>query len=64
MIELSLTDVFFICWGGIATSLACHFYAKERAHGMFVHALIHSKKLRNEFFDKMDSFGEEREKEA
>lgn len=61
MIELSITDVMFICWGGIATGLAGHFYSKEKAHGVFVHALIKNPDLRKEFFDKMDSM---REKEA
>ena len=61
MIELSITDVFFIAWGGIATGLACHYYAKERGHNMFVQTLIHRKELRDEFFAKIDEHIEEKE---
>jgi hypothetical protein len=58
MIELTLTDVLFICWGGISSALACHFYAKERAHNIFVQALIENQTLRGEFFHKIDSLKE------
>jgi hypothetical protein len=61
MIELSLTDILFIAWGGIASALACHFYAKERAHNIFVQALIENQTLRGEFFHRVDSM---KEKEA
>ena len=64
MIELSFTDILFIAWGGIATGLACHFYAKERAHHSFVNALIHKKELRDDFFEKMDEHIAEEEKRA
>jgi len=64
MIELSFTDVLFIVWGGIATGLACHFYAKERGHNMFVRSLIHNKELRDDFFVKMDEHIAEEERRA
>jgi len=64
MIELSFTDVLFIAWGGIATGLACHFYAKERGHNMFVQALIHKKELREDFFAKMDEHLAQEERRA
>ena len=63
MIELSITDVLFICWGGIATAIAGHFYTKERTHHMFVTTLINNPDMRKKFFDDMDEYKEEKQKE-
>jgi hypothetical protein len=61
MIEISLIDALFICWSGIASALACHFYAKERFHNKFVCILIEDKELRAEFFTNMDIHRKEKQ---
>lgn len=54
MIELSFAELMLVCWSGISTAMACHFYAKERSHNKFVCILIEDEELRAEFFSNMD----------
>lgn len=55
MIEISIVDFVLLVWAGLATSLALHFYDKERDHKRFVEALIENKNLRKDFFETMDT---------
>jgi hypothetical protein len=60
MIEFTVLDLVLLVWAGLATSLALHFFDKERSHKTFVTVLIENKSLREEFFNKIDEHNEEK----